>query len=80
MSRVLDQIRRILASIIRAIVIIIFTCGLEAHAQERIELEDGSHLTVFLTAPIATKDGLSPLVILMGGGPGNISISRDTSQ
>ena len=80
MRRVLDRIRRILASIIRAIVIILFTCGLEAHAQERIELKDGSHLTVFLTEPIATKDGLSPLVILMGGGPGNISISRDTSQ
>ena len=80
MRRVLDQIRQKLASIIRAIVIILFTCGLEAHAQERIELKDGSHLTVFLTEPIATKDGLSPLVILMGGGPGNISISRDTSQ
>ena len=39
MRRVLDQIRQILASIIRAIVIILFTCGLEAHAQERIELE-----------------------------------------
>ena len=80
MRRVPDQIRRILSSITRAAVIILFTFGLGAHAQERIELEDGSKLTVFLVEPEASKDGLSSLVILMGGGPGNISISRDTSQ
>ncbi len=48
-------------------------------AQERIQLEDGSHLTVFIVRPAETSTGASPLMVLMGGGPGNASISRDTS-
>ena len=48
-------------------------------AQERITLEDGSRLSVYIVKPAETIAGPAPLVILMGGGPGNASISRDTS-
>ncbi len=48
-------------------------------AQERITLEDGSRLGVFMVKPAESLDEPAPLVILMGGGPGNASISRDTS-
>ncbi len=80
MRRVPDELRNMLASIVAVSVMTFCTYGLGAHAQERIELEDGSQLTVFLVEPAETTDRLSPLVILMGGGPGNLSISRDTSQ
>jgi len=80
MRRVPDELRTTLESIMAVIVMTLFACGLGAHAQERIELEDGSQLTVFVVEPAAATDKLNPLVILMGGGPGNISISRDTSQ
>lgn len=50
-----------------------------ASAQERIELGDGSQLTVFLVRPAESSGEPSPLLVLMGGGPGNASISRDTS-
>lgn len=53
--------------------------GTALRAQERIELADGSVLTVFMVQPAQTTDAPSPLLILMGGGPGNASISRDTS-
>ncbi len=53
--------------------------GTALSAQERIELADGSVLTVFMVQPAQTTDAPSPLLILMGGGPGNASISRDTS-
>ncbi len=49
------------------------------HAQERITLADGSELSVFLVQPAETVTEPAPLVILMAGGPGNASISRDTS-
>jgi predicted esterase len=49
-------------------------------AQERIILADGSMLNVFMVQPAETTDQPSPLLILMGGGPGNASISRDTSM
>jgi len=50
-------------------------------AQEEIQLADGSSLVVFMVRPDnANADEPSPLLILMGGGPGNISISRDTSR
>ena len=52
----------------------------EAFAQERITLEDKSVLNVFITESMATGSDPRPLVILMGGGPGNLSISRDTSR
>ena len=48
-------------------------------AQERITLEDGSRLAVFVVQPAETSRSPAPLLILMGGGPGNASISRDTS-
>ena len=48
-------------------------------AQERITLEDGSRLGVFVVQPAVTSTDPAPLLILMGGGPGNASISRDTS-
>ncbi|MDD9889066.1 MAG: dienelactone hydrolase family protein [Gammaproteobacteria bacterium] len=48
-------------------------------AQERITLEDGSVLAVFMVRPAETSSEPAPLLILMGGGPGNASISRDTS-
>lgn len=47
--------------------------------QERITLDDGSVLGVFLVRPSETISEPAPLLILMGGGPGNASISRDTS-
>jgi len=49
-------------------------------AQERITLQDGTVLNVFLVAPENGANRSSPLVILMGGGPGNASISQDTSR
>ena len=48
-------------------------------AQERIALEDGSRLSVYMVKPAESLSEPAPLVILMGGGPGNASISRDTS-
>lgn len=53
---------------------------LNVNGQERIELADGSILNVFMVMPSETVKEPSPLVILMGGGPGNVSISKDTSQ
>tara|TARA_B100000029_G_scaffold154436_2_gene149690 strand:- start:4126 stop:4803 length:678 start_codon:yes stop_codon:yes gene_type:complete len=50
-----------------------------ATAQERVALEDGSVLGVFMVRPAETIEVPSTLVVLMGGGPGNASISRDTS-
>lgn len=49
-------------------------------AQERITLQDGTVLNVFLVEPRDSAATENPLVVLMGGGPGNASISRDTSQ
>ncbi len=53
--------------------------GLTANAQESIKLADGSHLSVFMVRPAETMESPSALLILMGGGSGNASISRDTS-
>ncbi len=50
-----------------------------ATAQERIDLGDGRQLTVFMVRPAQSSSEPSPLLVLMGGGPGNASISRDTS-
>ena len=49
-------------------------------AQERITLQDGTVLNFFLVASENDSDQRHPLVILMGGGPGNASISQDTSR
>ncbi|MFT4886669.1 MAG: putative esterase [Pseudohongiellaceae bacterium] len=54
--------------------------SINASGQERIELADGSTLNVFMVLPKDQFTEVSPLVILMGGGPGNASISKDTSQ
>ena len=72
--------QRIVVLIKRMALVLCLTGDLGAYAQERIELEDGSHLTVFIVGPEKSKNKLSPLLILMGGGPGNVSISRDTSS
>lgn len=48
-------------------------------AQERIVLANDAVLNVFMVEPEAS-DAPKPLLILMGGGAGNASISRDTSQ
>ncbi len=53
---------------------------LTLQAQERITLPDGTVLNVFLVAPENAAAEEAPLVILMGGGPGNASISQDTSR
>ena len=58
MRRVPDELRNMLASIVAVSVMTFCTYGLGAHAQERVELEDGSQLTVFLVEPAATTDGL----------------------
>lgn len=50
------------------------------YAQQRIALADGSALNVFLVEPAESAIAPRPLVILMGGGPGNASISADTSR
>jgi poly(3-hydroxybutyrate) depolymerase len=68
----------------RAVVaLFLFFCALittPLQAQERITLDDGTVLNVFLVAPEAVSNEPWPLVILMGGGPGNASISQDTSR
>ena len=64
-------------------ILFIFCCSLlpmTMQAQERITLQDGTVLNVFLVAPENAANRASPLVILMGGGPGNASISQDTSR
>jgi predicted esterase len=49
-------------------------------AQERISLSDGTLLNVIMVAPKEVSDAAFPLVILMGGGPGNASIASDVSR
>ena len=49
--------------------------------QQRVTLEDGSVLTVFMVMPEALSSTQpARLAIVMGGGPGNLSISQDTSR
>ena len=60
------------------LIVILITSSMSL-AQERITLEDGSRLGVFMVKPAESLSEPAPLVILMGGGPGNASISRDTS-
>lgn len=50
-----------------------------ARAQESIMLEDGSRLSVFLLRPEAADGAPAPLVVLMGGGSGDLAISRNTA-
>lgn len=65
----------------RSLLVLVLICGLSSMgvAQERITLADGSRLGVFMVKPAESLSQPAPLVILMGGGPGNASISRDTS-
>lgn len=51
-----------------------------AVAQERITLADGTVLNVFIVEPASGTPTPHPLAIVMGGGPGNASISADTSR
>lgn len=48
-----------------------------AWSQESITMEDGSRLSVFLLRPDAAAP--APLVVLMGGGSGDLAISRNTA-
>jgi len=57
-----------------------FQSSVFAQDAERIVLADGSSLDVFIVKPGVEHEAPHPLVVLMGGGPGNASISRDTSQ
>ncbi|MEX0962762.1 MAG: dienelactone hydrolase family protein [Pseudohongiellaceae bacterium] len=65
-----------------ALLLLALACSLPLtmQAQERITVADGTVLNVFLVAPENSTDVGHPLVILMGGGPGNASISQDTSR
>ncbi len=65
----------------RSLLVLVLICGLSSMgvAQERVTLADGSRLGVFMVEPAESLSQPAPLVILMGGGPGNASISRDTS-
>ena len=65
----------------RSLLVLVLVCALSSMgvAQERITLADGSRLGVFMVKPAESLSQPAPLVILMGGGPGNASISRDTS-
>ena len=65
----------------RSLLVLGLICALSSMgvAQERITLADGSRLGVFMVKPAESLSQPAPLVILMGGGPGNASISRDTS-
>ncbi len=53
--------------------------GAPALAQERVALEDGETLAVFMVWPEASEQP-ARLLILFGGGPGNASIAADTSR
>jgi len=67
----------------KLLTLFVFCCSLlpmTMQAQERITLQDGTVLNVFLVAPEDQSTQPHPLVILMGGGPGNASISQDTSR
>ena len=67
--------------IFRTVVIVIaFLLHTDGFAQDRITLKDGSVLNVFIVKAVTTVADPKPLVILMSGGPGNFSISRDTSR
>jgi len=48
--------------------------------QQRIELADGSSLSVFITEPSESANNPPALLVLMGGGPGNLSITQDTAR
>lgn len=67
----------------RRIALFVFCCSLlplTTQAQERITLQDGTLLNVFIVAAENKDERALPLVILMGGGPGNASISASTSR
>jgi len=68
-----------LDKLLQLLIGLVFTIPIMTMAQERIILADESVLAVFMVRPAETTDQPSPLVILMGGGAGNASISRDTS-
>ncbi len=69
-----------MTKLIKILFILICVMPLSTQAQERISIADGSILNVFIVPPTQGYDGPRPLVILMGGGAGNVSISQDTSR
>lgn len=74
------KIPRIMNFLFKCCLCLAMALPINALGQERIELADGSVLNVFMVLPKEELREASPLVILMGGGPGNASISKDTSQ
>lgn len=62
-----------------SLLLVLMSSATSLSAQEQITLQDGSRLAVFMVMPEETSQP-APLVILMGGGPGNLSISLDTSR
>jgi len=65
---------------LRIVFLTLLLLPISLFGQERVQLADQSILNVFLVKPDSFSIEASPLVILMAGGPGNASISRDTSQ
>ncbi len=60
--------------------LVLFLCAISpALAQERVALEDGETLAVFMVWPEESERS-GRLLILFGGGPGNASIAADTSR
>ncbi len=66
--------------LIKILFILVCATPIVSQAQERIALADGSILNVFMVASVENIEEPRPLVILMGGGAGNVSISQDTSR
>lgn len=62
-----------------AIILLVIGFNMSIQAQERVVLSNDSTLNVFIVGE-ASSESPKPLLILMGGGAGNASISRDTSQ
>jgi predicted esterase len=66
--------------LIKILFVLVCVAPIVSQAQERIALADGSILNVFMVASVEDIEEPRPLVILMGGGSGNVSISQDTSR
>jgi dienelactone hydrolase len=69
-----------LVEMLKNVLLFLLLLPIILNAQERIELADGSTLSVFMAEPNEMSAGSSPLVILMAGGPGNLSITQDTAR
>ena len=65
---------------LKLVIVLLSLLPMALNAQQRIELADGSILSVFIEEPVESASQPPPLVILMGGGPGNLSITQDTAK